>query len=256
MRPYLYRALCFYENFESGGLPPLSQAVRGVVLLACFAAFGMQFPLAAAQRGQYYSPQDANTVAIKEMRDSLDDLRHEVGNHEAEIRILDEKLTNFDSIVESVRDQLQEASRSHKEQLKGNSVSLESKITALETTSKSLVADLKQFKTHANDTTTLLAQYKQKLTDLEKILEQQNENIEHLQGAMQSLMEALQGKSSAATSSAPSATSSGISYKVKSGDSLEKIAKLHQTTIQAIKEANGLTTDRIVVGKILIIPDK
>lgn len=225
-----------------------------LLLLSCLVMLFVQGSVSAAQRGQYYSP-DANSIAIKEMRDSIDDLRHEVNNHETEIRIFDEKLTNLDSIIEGVRDQLQENSRSHKEQLKGSSVNLETKITSLETTSKGLIADLKQFKTHANDTTALLTQYKQKLLDLEKILEQQNQNIEHLQGAMHSLMEAMQGKSSSTTQEA-ALTLSGRSYKVKSGDSLEKIAKAHHTTIQALKEANGLTTDRIVVGKVLVIPEK
>ncbi|MFM2294132.1 MAG: hypothetical protein RLZZ350_545 [Verrucomicrobiota bacterium] len=55
--------------------------------------------------------------------------------------------------------------------------------------------------------------------------------------------------------SAPHATSEG-SYKVKSGDTLMKIAKAHGTTYKALKAANGLTTDRIKVGQKLTIPGK
>lgn len=231
--------------------------------LASFAIFFASFSLTAAPRGQYY--QDENAIAIKEMRDSIEDIRHEVNNHEAEIRVFDEKLTNFDAIIESVRDQLSDSSKSHKEQLKGSSANLESKIAALETTSKGLVTDLRQFRTHSNETTAALTQYKQKIGELEKIIDQQNQNIEHLQAAMRSLMEALQGKpqasakavsDSSSSSGSVGSLSSDRSYKVKSGDSLEKIARSHQTTIQAIKDVNGLTTDRIVVGKTLIIPDK
>jgi LysM repeat protein len=209
-----------------------------------------------------YAYQDGYAIAIKEMRDSIDDLRHEVSNHETEIRSFDEKLTNFESIMESIRDQFQDVSKSHKEQLKGSSANLESKITFLENTSKGLIADLKQFKTHANETSTVLNQFKEKIESIEKIVTQQSQDMENLQAAMQSLMEALQVKSPSSSSKKESKTSSsqtsaaGLSYKVKSGDSLEKIAKNHQVTIQALKEANGLTTDRIVVGKNLIIPEK
>jgi LysM repeat protein len=43
-------------------------------------------------------------------------------------------------------------------------------------------------------------------------------------------------------------------YVVKSGDSLTRIAKAHGTTVKALKAANGLQSDRIVVGAKLKIP--
>lgn len=43
-------------------------------------------------------------------------------------------------------------------------------------------------------------------------------------------------------------------YFVKSGDTLSRIAKTHNTTIKALKSANELATDRIVVGEKLKIP--
>jgi len=43
-------------------------------------------------------------------------------------------------------------------------------------------------------------------------------------------------------------------YVVKSGDSLIRIAKVHGTTVKALKAANGLESDRIVVGARLKIP--
>jgi len=43
-------------------------------------------------------------------------------------------------------------------------------------------------------------------------------------------------------------------YVVKSGDSLTRIARAHGTTVKAIKAANGLTSDRIVIGQALKLP--
>ncbi len=43
-------------------------------------------------------------------------------------------------------------------------------------------------------------------------------------------------------------------YFVKSGDTLSRIAKTHNTTIKALKSVNELATDRIVVGEKLKIP--
>ena len=56
-------------------------------------------------------------------------------------------------------------------------------------------------------------------------------------------------KENAVTASQPEAL-----YVVKSGDSLIRIAKVHGTTVKALKAANGLENDRIVVGAKLKIP--
>lgn len=50
------------------------------------------------------------------------------------------------------------------------------------------------------------------------------------------------------------AAASNESYLVKKGDFLEKIAKAHGTTIEAIKTANKLSNDNLRVGQQLLIP--
>lgn len=211
------------------------------------AAFLILFtgPLEAAPK-RYNDDQAA--TAMREMRAMLDDLRHEVGNHEIEIKTYDEKLRNIETIVDSFRQQSSDTAQAHKDALKDSSVSLESKINSLEATTKGLVADLKQFQSHTNETASTLAQYKHKLAELEKILEIQNQNLDSLQTALRSLTDALQVKSS------PLASSSAKTYKVAPGDSLEKIARKNLTTIQTIKELNGLTNDKIIVGQTLKMP--
>ncbi len=228
-------------------------------------------PARNSNNNNYYLQE--NTQAINEVRTSLESIRHEMRNHESEIRMFDEKLNNLDAIIEGVRDQISDTSKAHKEQLKGSTENIEDKISNLETATKGLVADLRLFKAHANETTSSLAQYKQKIAELEKIVDLQNQNIEHLQAAMRSIMDALQPNepapsknivttptaSSSNNITSPSANTSINSdraYRIKPGDSLEKIARNNNTTVQALKELNGLTNDRIVVGKILQLPEK
>jgi len=57
-----------------------------------------------------------------------------------------------------------------------------------------------------------------------------------------------------ATPVAPPHTTGGAVYLVKSGDTLTRIAKTCGTTIKALRSANGLDNDRIVVGEKLKIP--
>ena len=53
----------------------------------------------------------------------------------------------------------------------------------------------------------------------------------------------------------PSTETSFTTYVVKRGDTLGKIAKAHGTSIRAMRAANHLKSDRIVVGKKLKIPE-
>ena len=55
-----------------------------------------------------------------------------------------------------------------------------------------------------------------------------------------------------ATHSGPA--TGGTKYTVRSGDSLYLIARKNGTTVQALKEANRLSSDRLDVGQILVLP--
>jgi LysM repeat protein len=59
----------------------------------------------------------------------------------------------------------------------------------------------------------------------------------------------------ASKENAVTATHPETLYVIKSGDSLTRIAKVHGTTVKALKAANGLEGDRIVVGARLKIPE-
>jgi LysM repeat protein len=44
-----------------------------------------------------------------------------------------------------------------------------------------------------------------------------------------------------------------VSYRVKRGDTLQRIASLHGVTVGDLKSWNGMRTDRIVVGDRLTV---
>ncbi|WP_052573880.1 LysM peptidoglycan-binding domain-containing protein [Haloferula sp. BvORR071] len=56
------------------------------------------------------------------------------------------------------------------------------------------------------------------------------------------------------TRSAPAATTSGKTHTVVKGDSLGKIARQHNVSVDALKKANHLTNDTVVLGAKLRIP--
>lgn len=189
-------------------------------------------------------------IYMKEIRDSMDDLRREVNNHESEIRTMAEKSLTQEDRIEHMQKELKEAHQAQKEQLKNNSGTLDMKIGTLESANKGVIADLKQIKGHSNETQELLKLYRDKINELEKSVGTLTHNLEMMQSAMNNLMDVV--KAGAGISS----VEGGLKvYRVKAGDTLEKIARAHKTTIRALKEINGLTKDQIGIGQTLKIPE-
>lgn len=172
------------------------------------------------------------------LRDTLYDFQHEIGNHEEELRIFEERINTQDNILDSLRQQVLDTNLANKELVKGNAASVETRMAGMESTMSGMISDLRQLQDHANDSAKALAQYKKKISELEK-------HIDDIQSAMNSLLEVLKQDSS----SIPKST-----YKVQSGDRLEKIARRHHTTVKKLKQVNGLKNDRIYIGQTLKIP--
>lgn len=215
------------------------QRLIGIVIALMWGAVG---PVIAQDTTYAHSP------GMKQLHDNINQIRHGLNNHEHELRQIDEKFSSMESIVEGMQLKLLDHSKVHKELLQNSKTSLEAKIGDLELVTKGLLVDLNSIKNRVNETNSFLSEYKQQMSVVEKAIENQNKNIENLHAAMKTLMLVLQGGE----------TSDAVSdlYVVKSGDSLEKIANAHSTTVKALKELNNLTADRIKIGQKLKIPSK
>jgi LysM repeat protein len=64
------------------------------------------------------------------------------------------------------------------------------------------------------------------------------------------------GTGTTPTTDASATSASGATYKVKSGDTLTRIAKRNGVSVKALRAANSLTTDHLKVGQKLTIPAK
>ncbi len=219
---------------------------RKLLILNLAAALSAASLYAAPPKYQY---GQENNIAIRELQASVDEMRHEIKNHETEIRTYEEKFANQELIIESLREQNANMSKTNQDLTKSNLANIEMKIGSLDTASKGLISDLRQIKTHANESSSAISSCQQKIVAIEKIIEVQNQNLENLSSAIKSLMSVLEVKPELTTFD-----SSSNSYIVSAGDSLEKIARLHKTSIKALKEVNDLNSDRIKVGQRIKIP--
>lgn len=179
-----------------------------------------------------YGKKVEQQAAWDDIQSSYSRLQHQVSNSKSEIKTFEERLINFELMLESLREELAGSKEQQKETIQARSHSLELRIASLEQTSKALSSDLKKMSDH-------LQENKQKLLEMDK-------NFSNLQSAVASLIEAFQEKTEG----------NATRYTVKNGDSLDKIAKAHHTSVQAIKEYNGMNSDKIIVGKTIKIPPR
>jgi chromosome segregation ATPase len=153
--------------------------------------------------------------ALEEMRISLVDLQQTVARHKMDIALLEERSAGRSS------DPSQQMRRL-------------SEVEKMQTT---LAEDMHQLKEHANQASASLQQCYQQIS----LLQKQLSKFEGLEGTLQSISKAI--------------NAGGRMHKVGSGDSLDKIARQYQTTVEALKQRNGLSSNTILIGQELHIPE-
>lgn len=108
---------------------------------------------------------------------------------------------------------------------------LKKKMLVLEKSLDKLSADIRALTQFSSQTSAALSNYRDQIA----IIDQKLSDIAKLRSTLSQL-------------SKPS------SYQVQSGDSLEKIARKHQISVEELKRVNHLSSDKIVVGQTLAIP--
>lgn len=220
-----------------------------LLLIHCVCLASLQ----AASRPRYTAEQE-RTAMLRDVLDNLHSLRYEVSNHEAEIRMLEGKILSQEELIDSLRQQLENTLQVMKDTFKTQVATLDSKISGVETGAKGLAMGVAtDLKTYAADAAAVCGEYKKRIGELERTIETQNRNIDHLQAALSSVIDVVQDKDG--RSDSPQDSTSTKVYKVKSGDSLEKIARQNNTTIKKIKELNNLSADQINIGQKLHLPE-
>lgn len=204
---------------------------------------------------RYYIRQDKNGVnpAFEEIFNLIDDMKVVTNNHESELNMFQEKLTNQEVALDDLWKQINELTQGSKDRMRSVVEQLEMKFANLESSLNTYNDEFVSIKNDLHQIT----QQKNKIHALEKMVEVQNQNVEHLQAALQALMDALQIKDVSVLSDDPyRALPLGAIYQVKPGDSLEKIARKNNTTVSKLKEINHLNDkDLIIVGQKLRIPE-
>jgi LysM repeat protein len=206
------------------------------VVLSAFILSSCSSHLAVLNKDKYDT-----SVALDEMRIELSDVKHSLSNTQVEMQILEDKLRSQDKNLQASKSQNNNLVVGSEQKI----ALIEKKLLSIEKMQEKLSSDLKHLSTHANQTTTSLTQYQNRIRELEVELRDQNKvinEIAQLKGTLKSITQAMKADVSPST------------YRVKAGDSLEKIARMHKTTVDALKKANNLNSAKIVIGQEIVIP--
>ena len=173
-------------------------------------------------------------------------VNHSVQNLESEVSYLKQKIDNQEARIETLREEISKLVKATKELTASHANATDAKVQKVEKNLDKLVSDMKQFKTYSNETSDLLKELQKAVAQTQDESRSHVKQMEGLETATKSLAKAMQSEVTKPTN--------GKSYIVKKGDSLEKIAREFATTAQAIKEANGLSSNTIRLNQELQIP--
>ncbi len=191
---------------------------------------------------------EAPTTSIQSLNRSVQNMSYNISNQDKELAYLKQKIQNQESTLDSMHNEVSSLIKAAKESQKSTGAEVSTKLKGMEKNIDKLVSDLKQFKKHANETSSSFKEIQKTLAEQQEITSLQARQIKELETALRHIATALQTKAS------DSIIDSNGMYHVKSGDTLDKIAKAHGTTIDAIKKENNLSKDIIYPGQKLQIP--
>jgi LysM repeat protein len=183
--------------------------------------FALSVASAHARQGRSYADS-----MVDELRLEVSDLKHELHSARVEINLLEEKLNK------------QERANTAKN-LDAPLEGLNKRIDRLEKILDKVALDMRSL----NASTARIQELEGSLALQEKKLDE----VAKLKNTLAALSKAI-GHSIKASTELRAQT-----YYVKAGDSLEKIARTHNTTVDAIRQLNQLPSDTIRIGQQLTI---
>ncbi len=170
-------------------------------------------------RSSAYDEKHVWELTVHEVQTNLDDLRHDVKCFQTELQILDGRTKYSENAIAMLKQELSQVDK-----LSGQLASIEKRWSGIEKNQKT--EEIQKLLAHANETTLALTQFKDRIQELEGELLARGPKI------------------------------SSKTYTVKAGDSLEKIARVHGTSVDKVKKLNRLEKDHIVPGQELALPNE
>lgn len=165
---------------------------------------------------------------FEEVRIALSDVKQAVNSQKLDLSLFEEKIAKLEKRPDV-------------------NAEVETRLSALERIQDRAASDLHALSRHAKETASALDALHCEIATIEQRLNQEKERfaeVANLRTTISSLTKAMNAPQTASRT-----------HRVKSGDSLEKIARHYQTSVEEIKNVNGLNHNKILIGQELKIPN-
>lgn len=210
-----------------------------IILFLFVAALCFVFPAHARPQSGYYSDP-----ILEELRIEIDDLKHALKTIQVELNLVDERTKKQDNSLTTFKGDFQNKEKSSLHPLSSQINVLEKKVSSLEKLLEKVTTDLRTL-------STTISQTLNKAEHLEHEVSSHGQRLDEvvkLKGTLTSISKAISQKPSYDVDTAKT-------YRVKAGDSLERIARNHRISIETLRKLNNLSNDKIIVGQELRLPD-
>jgi chromosome segregation ATPase len=178
--------------------------------------------------------------SVQKLKTEIEDLKQEMKTFQIEVGILEGRLINQEEDLSQMQTHESLLRTGQKGAEFGNLS--DKRILEIERTLESLEKRFDRLEIDTKEVFKAVANYKQKFAELEKFLQNQGESLQELTKIRKSLKEMRQEAIEVQL------------YKVRPGDSIEKIARHFNTTTEQIKKINHLHNDLIIVGQEIKVP--
>lgn len=178
-------------------------------------------------------------LSVREMRSQVEELKYQLNKYEVELQIVESKADSQTASLNQVRQDLSRIGKADQSLIENSFALYDKRIEKLEMLEQTLKRDMVKLKEHTSEVLDSLAQFKTKIDNNEKQVTDQKRYIDHLRTSLEILMKHADN----------TVEINGTYYIVKPADTLAKIAKENDTTIDKIKDLNNISADLIVVGQ-------
>ncbi|MFZ4773225.1 MAG: LysM peptidoglycan-binding domain-containing protein [Chlamydiia bacterium] len=177
---------------------------------------------------------------VQKLKTEIEDLKMEMKTFQIEVGILEGKLMYHEEDLSylQAQDNPAKGGRGSLDQ----STLIDKRIQEVEKTLDTLMKRFDRIEVESKEIAKSIFGYRQKFGEIEKYLQTQNDSLQEIAKVRKSLKEIKEESTET------------ITYRVRPGDSLEKIARQFSTTPDQIKKMNQLHNDLILVGQELRVP--
>ncbi len=187
-------------------------------------------------------------MTLHKTRADLEEVKHDLHSHRMETNILEGKMLNQEDIMSSLKKETFDQHQTKLDNFSHHITSLEKRLANMEKRQEELTGGQQKLTQTSQEMHKAIAQSKEKISEMEKTIALASKSltdVAKLKKNVQRVSQAMQQNHKELIVE---------SYRVKTGDTLDAIAKNHSTTIETLCKINHLDNERILTGQEILVP--